>query len=64
MAAAIIIQGKRHGVDAGITLSEAVVSCGLLPNAFLYLKKGVPVPSDTVLEDGMEINAIKIASGG
>lgn len=64
MAAVIHIQGKKHEVGVGITLDEAIVSCGLLPNAFLYLMDGVPVPSDTVLGDGMEIKAIRIASGG
>ena len=51
-------------MDAEGTVGEAFGSMGLLPNAFLFLVGGTPVPSDTPLEDGMVIRAIKVASGG
>lgn len=64
MSAVISIYGKDTEVAAEGTLSEAVGSMGLLPNAFLFLIEGTPVPSDTPLEDGMVVQAIKVASGG
>ncbi len=64
MSAKISMYGKDTLVDAEGTVGEAFGSMGLLPNAFLFLVGGTPVPSDTPLEDGMVIRAIKVASGG
>ncbi len=64
MSAKISMYGKDTLVDAEGTVGEAFGSMGLLPNTFLFLVGGTPVPSDTPLEDGMVIRAIKVASGG
>ncbi|MDD2410091.1 MAG: hypothetical protein PHV81_00200 [Candidatus Methanomethylophilaceae archaeon] len=64
MGAVISMYGKDTEVAAGGTVGGALGSMGLLPNAFLFLIGGTPVPSDTPLEDGMVVRAIKVASGG
>ncbi len=51
-------------VKASGTVADALRSLNIRPNAYLYLIKGVPVPSDTVLKEGMEITAMRVASGG
>ena len=64
MSVVISMYGKNTEIAAEGTLGEAFRSMGMLPNAFLFLIKGTPVPSDTPLEDDMVVQAIKVASGG
>ena len=45
-------------------IDELMQSWGFYPDSFLYLMDGRPVPSDTVVADGQEVEAIRVASGG
>ncbi len=64
MSVRIVINGNSVEAKASGTIAEALNSLNIRPNAYLYLINGVPVPSDTVLKEGMEITAMKVASGG
>lgn len=64
MSVRIVINGNSVEAEASGTIAEALNSLNIRPNAYLYLINGVPVPSDTVLKEGMEITAMKVASGG
>ena len=64
MSTTLIISGKEHQVQPGLTIEETVRSTGALPDAFLFLVDGRPVPMDTPMEDGMTVKAVKVASGG
>jgi len=61
----VIVFGKeRISVDSGVTIEKAISSLGKFPDTFLYIFSGNPVPMTTVIEDGAEIEAVRIASGG
>ena len=46
------------------TVQSSVSSLGLNVDSYLYLVSGVPIPMDTVPEDGCTVDAIRVASGG
>ena len=50
--------------DGSGRIDELMQSWGFYPDSFLYLMGGRPVPSDTVVTDGQEVEAIRVASGG
>lgn len=56
----------RETIEAepGKTIAEAFSASGRFPDAHLFLINGAPVPMDTVIEDGMSVKAMKVASGG
>lgn len=58
------MNGSSVEVKASGTVAEAMNSLNIRPNAYLYLINGVPVPSDTILKEGMEITTLRVASGG
>lgn len=64
MAAQIIINNRTQEVPADVSIGDAVRSLGLMPDAFVFIMNGRPVPMDTPIADGTTINAIKVASGG
>ncbi|MCL2318003.1 MAG: MoaD/ThiS family protein [Methanomassiliicoccaceae archaeon] len=64
MAAKITILGKEHDVSSGTTICDAVRSIGHMPDAFIFIVNGRPVPMDSAITEGMVIKAVKVASGG
>jgi sulfur carrier protein len=64
MSSHIIIGTERLNVDTGTTIENAMISAGKHPDAFLFLLNGRPVPMTLVPEDGMYIEALRVASGG
>lgn len=64
MACCIEVSGKVTEIPSGTLISEAARKAGILPDAYLFLISGVPVPMDTPIEDGQTVKAIKVASGG
>ena len=64
MGAVIIIGGDRIEAEPGRTVADAFSSSRRYPDAYLFLIEGTPVPMDTVLEDGMSVKALRVASGG
>ncbi len=53
---------ERHEGEGRI--DDLMRSWGFYPDSFLYLMDGVPVPSDTEITGGQEVEAIRVASGG
>jgi len=64
MPASLIIGKEIINAEEGLTIEKAIVSAGKHPDAFLYLFDGRPIPMTTVLDDGMKIDVIRVASGG
>jgi sulfur carrier protein len=64
MAARIIIGKEVLDIAAEITIEEAMISHGKHPDAFLFLINGRPVPMTLLLEDGISVEALRVASGG
>ena len=64
MAAVIIFGKERVTVSSCVTIEMSVSASGKFPDTYLYIIDGKPVPMTTIIEDGAEIEAIRIASGG
>jgi len=64
MGARIVFGKENVDVDSGITVQKAVSSAGRLPDTYIYLLKGRPIPMTSTLNDGDVIEAVRIASGG
>ena len=63
--AEINILNEKITVKKNETIEKAMLSAGKHPDAFLYLtKSGKPTPMTTVLDEGVIIEAIRVASGG
>ncbi len=60
----ISIGGRLFEVKAGIAISEAAASCGILPDAYIFMVGGKPVPMDSTVPEDAEVRAIRVASGG
>lgn len=48
----------------GVTIEDAVRSAGHVPDAFIFLIAGRPVPMDSVPPEESEVKALRVASGG
>ena len=46
------------------TIEDAVRSSGRIPDSYVYLIAGRPVPMDTVPSEDSEVRAMRVASGG
>ncbi|MCQ2084576.1 MAG: hypothetical protein MJZ21_00330 [archaeon] len=64
MSASMTIGGKTIEVASGQTIESAVRNAGMIPDAFLFVVNGKPVPMDTPITDEITIKALKVASGG
>ncbi len=64
MSATVTVQGKVLDAEKGETVEAVMRRNGYVPDAFLYVVDGRPVPMDKPVEDGMAVRAMKVASGG
>ncbi len=64
MGSSVTVQGNVLAAEAGETIEAAMRRNGYVPDAFLYVVDGRPVPMDSPIEDGMAVRAMKVASGG
>ncbi len=64
MNGTVEISGNVIQAETGETIEALMRRSGIIPDAFLFLINGKPVPMDMPIEDGMNIRAIKVASGG
>ncbi len=66
MKVCILLAGERHELemDEGSSIEDAIRSLGGYPDAHLFLRDGSPVPMTLPLQDGIEIEARRIASKG
>ena len=51
-------------LDHGATVETLIRGLGLLPDAWIAVQDGEPVPIDHVLSDGDDIRLISVVSGG
>lgn len=63
MKCAVIDFGEET-VPVNGTLERTMISSGRSPDAYIFLINGVPVPDDTVPEEGTVVTAVRVASGG
>ncbi len=64
MSPTVTVQGRTFDAETGETVEAVMRRNGYVPDAFLYVVDGRPVPMDTPVEDGMAVRAMKVASGG
>ena len=64
MSGTVELNGNVIEAEAGETIEALMRRSGAVPDAFLFLNNGKPVPMDTPITDGMNVRAIKVASGG
>lgn len=64
MDSAFIVSGKRMDALSGMTIADAFRTLGMNPSAYVFVIGGRPVPMDSDVPDGVEITALKVASGG
>ena len=64
MVALIVFGKESFDVSIGITVEKAVSYLGGLPDTYIYLLKGRPIPMTSLVNDGDLIEAVRIASGG
>ena len=64
MSGTVELNGNVIEAEAGETIESLMRRSGAVPDAFLFLINGKPVPMDTPITDGMNVRAIKVASGG
>ncbi|MCQ2056187.1 MAG: hypothetical protein MJY64_01775 [archaeon] len=62
MSSILYLGGKKYNIEG--TILDTVININLNPDSFLFLIDGILIPSDTVPEDGKEVEAIEVASGG
>lgn len=60
----VTVNGKTIEAAVGETIEDTVRNSGFNPDAFLFVLDGKPVPMDSPIEDGWNVRAIKVASGG
>ncbi|MBO4348508.1 MAG: hypothetical protein J5812_02925 [Candidatus Methanomethylophilaceae archaeon] len=58
------IKGSVQEIASDITIAEAATSCGIRPDAYIFLIGGKPVPMDTRVPEEGEVRAVRVASGG
>jgi len=55
---------KIVSIRENATVEETIRSLGLLPDAHIILRNGIPIPITECLKDEETIRVVKVASGG
>lgn len=64
MKAELIYRDDKFEVKAGMTIRDAIIKCGLSPEAVLPVKDGELITDDIYLKNGDVIKLIAVISGG
>ena len=56
------VDGSQKSCSGSIL--EEIQAMGKNPDSYLYLIGGMPVPMDSVPDDGRTVECIRVASGG
>ncbi len=64
MSARLTLRGKEYEVRAGMTVRDAILHVGLLPESVLATRAGELVTEDEILREGEEIKLVAVISGG
>jgi sulfur carrier protein len=62
--AVMIIGSERIEVGDDISIEKAAINAGRHPDAFIFLVEGRPVPVTMMIKSDMEIETVRVASGG
>lgn len=60
----IIYRDKTWELGGGMTIRDAIIKCGLDPEAVLALRDGILVNEETILADDDVIKLVAVVSGG
>ncbi|MGD0057743.1 MAG: hypothetical protein ABSB83_07900 [Methanomassiliicoccales archaeon] len=55
---------SRVSLDSGSAAADLLTILGLLPDAYIVVRGGLPIPITQVLRDHDRIRIIRVASGG
>jgi sulfur carrier protein ThiS len=64
MKAKLILRGEEYEVRAGQTIRDAILQCGLTPEAVLPVRDGELLTDDNILKEGDIIRLVAVISGG
>ncbi len=64
MSVHIVLRGKTYEVRPGMTLRDALLHVGILPETVLATRQGVLITEDEILREGEDIKLVAVISGG
>lgn len=64
MSVRMVLREKTYEVRAGMTLRDALLQAGILPETVLATRQGVLITEDEILREGEEIKLVAVISGG
>lgn len=64
MKAKLILRDEEYEVRAGQTIRDAILKCGLTPEAVLPVREGELLTDDNILQEGDVIRLVAVISGG
>ena len=64
MNAKIVFRDKTYDVKAGQTVRDAILKCGLSPEAVLAVRDGELITDDSYIKEGDQIKLVAVISGG
>ena len=60
----VMKETKTVDLEKGASIERLIRSLDLLPDAWIAVSDGEPLPIDHVLEDGDEVDLLSVVSGG
>jgi len=64
MVVKLILRGQEYEVKSGMTLRDALLKIGVLPEAVLATRSGEMITEEEILQDGEVVKLIAVISGG
>lgn len=64
MSARLTLRDKTFEVRSGMTVRDALLHAGLVPDSVLAIRHGELITEDEILREGEEIRLIAVISGG
>lgn len=64
MKAKLILRGEEYEVRAGQKIRDAILKCGLMPEAVLPVRDGELLTDDNILQEDDVIRLVAVISGG
>ena len=64
MNAKFTYRNKTYDVKAGQTVRDAIIKCGLSPEAVLAVRNGELITDDSYIKEGDNIKLVAVISGG
>jgi sulfur carrier protein len=64
LGAILRLRGKDYEVEAGMTVRDAMLRCGIEPEAVIPTRDGELITDDEILREGERIRLVAVISGG